>query len=462
MQRTITFTVDATGGISPAAPQYAGVQGEDKATAVLFDLSAWSGENYFYRAEYVSGAGQGDTTDVLVPDSENKVSVPLLKSWTTDGGRAVVRLVASVAVQDGEYQTVMSVDAPIYYRSKEEMTGLPEGTDETGLTHLILSAHEAADEANAAAEGANAAAERADTAIEAANEAAGKALAAEVLANSAGAAASASASAADTSSAAADAAALAANKTVDEIEKMLADGVFDGAASAVKATNVVLTTTSGGNRFYEITLDLPADHDAPFVTAVTLPVELGYDDWMEFRKAVGGTVYTSPKGAVASGTHLFGFDGEKMIDLKGDRGEKGEKGDKGETGGATKTVLYDNADGYSSTYSTFMTADPTPYDYFVVETSRGTFTAYMGKNGYISGGSIITVGGGDYYTVSVCFGVDASNQWTCYELLNAKTSSSTTTNESLSIYKITGVQYNVGLNEEEITAEEIAAMFEEG
>ncbi len=93
MERVINVTVTATGGIAPAAPQYAGVQGEHNACRVVFDVSAWSAEPFLYRGEFVGGDGAGGTTDVLEVKN-GCVSFLLPATWTAAGGRAVARLVA--------------------------------------------------------------------------------------------------------------------------------------------------------------------------------------------------------------------------------------------------------------------------------------------------------------------------------------------------------------------------------
>ena len=94
-----------------------------------------------------------------------------------------------------------------------------------------------------------------------------------------------------------------------------------------------------------------------------------------------------------------------------------------------------------------MTADPSRYDYFVIDTDVGTFEARMdnrtGSN-YVSGGAVKTDGGDMYKIVSTCFGIHSSNAWTCYHnhwLSCAVTASNAlyVTNDSFKIYRIIGV-----------------------
>lgn len=145
MERTVNVTVDATGGIIPKTPQYAGVQGEHNACRVTFDVSAWSAEPFVYRGEFVSGDGTGGTTDVLEAE-EGCVSFPLPAAWTAAGGRAVARLVASVTVDGEETQTVYAVDVPLYFAAKQECSAAVKAEEYAGLTALVTSVQETVDE----------------------------------------------------------------------------------------------------------------------------------------------------------------------------------------------------------------------------------------------------------------------------------------------------------------------------
>ncbi len=144
MERTINITVDAMGGITPKTPQYAGVQGEHNACRVVFDVSAWSGEPFVYRGEFVSGDGTGGTMDTLEA-ADGCVSFPLPATWTAAGGRAVARLVASVMVDGEETQTVYAVDVPLYFAAKQEYSAAVAAEEYAGLTALVTSVQAAVD-----------------------------------------------------------------------------------------------------------------------------------------------------------------------------------------------------------------------------------------------------------------------------------------------------------------------------
>lgn len=145
MERTVNVTVNAAGGIAPATPQYAGIQGEHNACRVVFDVSAWAAERFLYRGEFVGGDGTGGTTDVL-EQSEGCVSFALPAAWTAAGGRAVARLVASLTADGEETQTVFAVDVPLYFAAKQEYTEAVREEEYTGLTALAASVQEAVDE----------------------------------------------------------------------------------------------------------------------------------------------------------------------------------------------------------------------------------------------------------------------------------------------------------------------------
>lgn len=91
--RTITWTVDETLQISPKAQQYAGVQGENNATEVVFSLPAMLQEGYTLYLEFIGNYGAYDKTETLVAEG-GAVRFPLPKAWTQEGGNATIRLVA--------------------------------------------------------------------------------------------------------------------------------------------------------------------------------------------------------------------------------------------------------------------------------------------------------------------------------------------------------------------------------
>ena len=148
-RRTVALTVAADGEITPAAPQYAGIQGEHNACEVVFTLpQEWITAAYHYRAEYVGGDGSGGVTGVLTA-KDGKVSVSLPYAWTRAGAAAVMRLVAYVLTDRQEVQTVYAVDARLYYRAKQDMD---EDEAREGLSQLAEDVSDAIAAANAAAE----------------------------------------------------------------------------------------------------------------------------------------------------------------------------------------------------------------------------------------------------------------------------------------------------------------------
>ena len=111
------------------------------------------------------------------------------------------------------------------------------------------------------------------------------------------------------------------------------------------------------------------------------------------------------------------------------------------------TTLYENADGYSSTYNNFMTADPSKYDHFLIETQDARFAIYKaekGGYGYIQGGTNTAIGGSDFSMLAVSFGVDSKNNWMMYDSLKLTYIGTWTFAAGRKIYKIMGVQYAHG------------------
>ena len=97
MIRTITFTVDNNLHVSPSSPQEAGVQGDDGATQIVFELppdtDKGSFSTYDYYIEMTDAAGNYDITD-KIEASLLRVSYTLPAAWTQCGGPVQLRLVA--------------------------------------------------------------------------------------------------------------------------------------------------------------------------------------------------------------------------------------------------------------------------------------------------------------------------------------------------------------------------------
>ena len=182
--RTITYQVTPD-GITPAAPQPAGVQGEHRATQITFQLDAQLQQtSYRYRAEFTDSAGDFDTTAFL-PLEGGSVTVEMPRGWTRHAGVGEVRLcIAQLDDQGGEEQTVYTFAGRVQLSPRTEgmLLSYPE---EGGLSGLVEETQDAADAANTAALNAQNAADTAgvvsaqaqaaaDTALQAAAQVQGK------------------------------------------------------------------------------------------------------------------------------------------------------------------------------------------------------------------------------------------------------------------------------------------------
>ncbi len=118
--RSIHFTVDGE-SISPASPQWAGIQGEHQATLVSFSVpSEWSAYTYQYRIEYIDGM-QGFHTSELLSSNNNKVEHLLPSSWTAAGGVGEIRLVAYYEGKNAtEQQLIYSMVGRLTFSSRED------------------------------------------------------------------------------------------------------------------------------------------------------------------------------------------------------------------------------------------------------------------------------------------------------------------------------------------------------
>lgn len=148
--RTITYQVTPD-GITPAAPQPAGVQGEHRATQIIFQLDAQLQQSgYRYRAEFTDSAGDFDTTAFL-PLEGGSVTVEMPRGWTRHAGVGEVRLcIAQLDDQGGEEQTVYTFAGRVQLSPRTEgmLLSYPE---EGGLSGLVEETQDAADAANTAA-----------------------------------------------------------------------------------------------------------------------------------------------------------------------------------------------------------------------------------------------------------------------------------------------------------------------
>lgn len=118
--RTITWTVGEDMEVSPASIKKAGVQGDHHATLVEFKVPVKLQTGYNLYIQQLSSTDSYDITDALTVE-EGKVSFLLPISWTQDGGKAILRLVASERdVAEGtEPETVYSDKARIVYADRQ-------------------------------------------------------------------------------------------------------------------------------------------------------------------------------------------------------------------------------------------------------------------------------------------------------------------------------------------------------
>ena len=91
--RTLSWVVADDMSVTPTAIQRAGVQGDDGATCVEFQVPAALQAGYDLYIELTTAMGEYDKTDAL-PLVDGKVSFLLPCAWTQDGGKAVLCLVA--------------------------------------------------------------------------------------------------------------------------------------------------------------------------------------------------------------------------------------------------------------------------------------------------------------------------------------------------------------------------------
>ena len=153
--RTVTFSAEPE-RVAPCTPQDAGVQGDHRATEVVFTLSpALASPLYLYRWEFVDGSGRMDTTETFtLAQDENTASVSLPCAWTAAGGVAELRLVVSALNGEGEEElTLYTLPARLRFASREGRF-LKKEELERGLTPLIQRTQEAAEEAQDAASAA--------------------------------------------------------------------------------------------------------------------------------------------------------------------------------------------------------------------------------------------------------------------------------------------------------------------
>lgn len=195
--RTITWTVDEKLQISPKARQHAGVQGDNNATEVVFELPPLLQSGYVLYLEFIGTYGAYDKTEELEVQG-GAVRFPLPKAWTQEGGDATIRL---AAVQEREGAEVSGYtfagrvcfeDRPAFGRVKSLLAGTIHKLLELAQGSAEVAQEQAAAAADDAAR-AEAASVSAKMDSQAAAASAGEAAAAEAAAETSSRAAAASA-----------------------------------------------------------------------------------------------------------------------------------------------------------------------------------------------------------------------------------------------------------------------------
>ena len=114
---SIRFTPNLmTGVVSPNAPQYAGVQGDHRATLIEFVVpEELRGESFRYRIDGLDGAGGYVSSGLLPLDDQGVVGFLLPAAFTQAGGELLVRLVVSELTDGTEVATTHSFDGRLYF-----------------------------------------------------------------------------------------------------------------------------------------------------------------------------------------------------------------------------------------------------------------------------------------------------------------------------------------------------------
>lgn len=130
---SIRFTPDLVSGtVSPAAPQYGGVQGDHHAVQVSFDVpEELQGDRFRYRIDGRDGAGGYVTSGLLPLDDSGAVGFLLPAAFTQAGGQLLVRLVVSELDDHQEIATAHSFDGRLYFADA------PDPTDDSLLRGSI-------------------------------------------------------------------------------------------------------------------------------------------------------------------------------------------------------------------------------------------------------------------------------------------------------------------------------------
>lgn len=188
MIRTIKYTVSEDfKSIAPASKQWGGMQFEDNATVVAFEIPNTAGDDILWRIDFdssSSGYDPGECLNVV----DHKVSRLIPYNMTRYGGEIQVTLVGTEVDSNNEtVRVVYSLPVTVYFTDVEQH----EEYENKAVEHISAAEKSAVDAANIAKEAANVATQSATDSKAAAKSAVQAAESAENAAESAGAAATA-------------------------------------------------------------------------------------------------------------------------------------------------------------------------------------------------------------------------------------------------------------------------------
>lgn len=162
--RTIEYTIDSGGRVTPSAPLYGGIQGEHNATSVVFDVSAILQSNAYYRVEWIDGAGEFGTSEHLTAQN-GKITYTLTGEVTSGGIKITLTLIQAIVNENDVEQVILSVPVLIFLTA----AGVDENTVaeyKRGLSGLALHAEKMASQSETAAQRAEDAADKAEEEVE--------------------------------------------------------------------------------------------------------------------------------------------------------------------------------------------------------------------------------------------------------------------------------------------------------
>lgn len=253
--KTVIFLASPN-GVTPSVPQDAGVQGDHRATEVVFRLDpALISTRYRYRWEFMDGNGRYDTTETFSMAAEQtETAAPLLGAWTRAGGAAEIRLIITDPGESGteEPVTLYTLAGRLRFQGRDG-AALQEQEIKRGLTALIDETKSAAEEAETQAAAANTAATNADSMARFADSAGQQAAAAAANANAAALTATQKAADADTAAALAETATGNANSAaqaatdraaVADTAAQQANTAAQNAAAATEAANTAANSAN--------------------------------------------------------------------------------------------------------------------------------------------------------------------------------------------------------------------------